>query len=1150
MKQTSIKILLSFTFLWAWTAAAHAQESRFPAILIKGAQQTIEAEVARVLDDGTVSLKTGDGQRLEEGVVYAVLIGNRELTRVQVTTEKAKSSLAKAVPGFRGFGGVPKGAKVSLRPVKGGGADQYVPLRMNELGVEVKVVANLAVTTLTMNFHNDLDRVLEGRLNFPLGEGQTVSRYAMTVNGKLREGVVVEKAKGRQVFESIVRRGIDPGLLEWTKGNVFKARVYPIPAKGDKTIVIAYEQELKDAGKGFLYTLPLHFKAKVDRFTLRAEVFKQEIAPDLGANELENFRFEKWSESYLAETKKENYLPNQSLTFLLPKQANRQRIFVEKDGEQSYFYLTLNPKIIKKAKKLPKKVVLLWDASASARSKDLDKEFAAMGGYFEKIGNLQVELVVFRNAAEKAQPFTIKGGDWKKLSDALRGLAYDGGTQLGSIDLAKYKCDEFLLSSDGVSNFGDSEILRGKAPIYTLNSSPVAEHAYLRYLAQATGGAYLNLAKLTTDEAVSKLVSVPYSFLGAKYDGKTVRETYPRTAAPVDGSFSLAGILTGKGTEITLNFGLGSDVLQSQKIVLDSASHASDSGMAKRIWAQKKIAELELRPDKNEDEITVLGKEHSIVTRNTSLIVLDRLQDYVQHKIVPPEPEMREEYLAQIGQQQEQKDKGRKERLAVVVKRFEQRVAWWNKKFKFGTGKQSKTQAKAEEREGLRIPLIGRLLGFEGRQLESLGEDDAAPMPSSAPFSSVSDLEITVDALSEELSADEAGSLDPFGSAPQSRPVAPGRITENLIISGFNDASYSSAQNGAARTVDAAGGGGSGGREALARVRAGGVAQGKGAIKLKKWDPKTPYLAKIKKADAKDWYKVYLEQRKGNEDSSAFFLDVADFFFGKEQPGVALRILSNVAEMDLENPQLLRILGYRLMQAGQYKLAVAIFEEVLDMREEEPQSYRDLALALASDKQHQRAIDLLQQVVEGQWDGRFPEIELTALNEMNAIIATCGKELDLGDLDQRLLKNLPVDVRVILTWDADNTDMDLWVTDPNGERCFYGHRDTFIGGHISPDYTGGYGPEEFLLKQAQPGKYQIHVKFYGNRQQIIAGATTIQVEMTTGFGGPSAKTESITLRLNDQSEIINVGQFIIPGGKEFTSDPKSQRTNRRAPRKP
>jgi hypothetical protein len=248
--------------------------------------------------------------------------------------------------------------------------------------------------------------------------------------------------------------------------------------------------------------------------------------------------------------------------------------------------------------------------------------------------------------------------------------------------------------------------------------------------------------------------------------------------------------------------------------------------------------------------------------------------------------------------------------------------------------------------------------------------------------------------------------------------------------------------------------------------------------------------------------------------------------------------------MELENPQLLRILGHRLMQIGRPKLAVAVFEEVLKMREEEPQSYRDLALALAADKQHQRAVDLLRQVVEGKWNGRFPEIELTALNEMNAIIATCGKELEAGNLDKRLLKNLPVDVRVILTWDADNTDMDLWVTDPNGEKCFYSHRDTKIGGHISPDYTGGYGPEEFLLKRAQPGKYLVHANYYGNRQQVIAGATTVQLEMTTDFGKPIAKTESVTLRLQGSKEIIKVGEFVIPGKKGAPNPVKAGRRGR------
>ena len=83
-----------------------------------------------------------------------------------------------------------------------------------------------------MTFANPTDRVMEGDLYFPLPQGSTVSGYALDIEGKMVDGVAVEKHKGRQVFEQIVRQGIDPGLIEWTKGNNFKTRVFPIPAKG------------------------------------------------------------------------------------------------------------------------------------------------------------------------------------------------------------------------------------------------------------------------------------------------------------------------------------------------------------------------------------------------------------------------------------------------------------------------------------------------------------------------------------------------------------------------------------------------------------------------------------------------------------------------------------------------------------------------------------------------------------------------------------------------------------------------------------------------------------------------------------------------------------------------------------------------------
>ena len=141
-------------------------------------------------------------------------------------------------------------------------------IQLAKLAISIFVVENIATTTMKMEFYNNTDRVMEGELNFPLGEGISVSRFALDVNGEMRDGVVVEKQKATQVFEAVTRRQVDPGVLEMTKGNNFKARVYPIPAKGYKKAIVAYQQELKTLGDDFIYNLPLDFKHKLANFSI------------------------------------------------------------------------------------------------------------------------------------------------------------------------------------------------------------------------------------------------------------------------------------------------------------------------------------------------------------------------------------------------------------------------------------------------------------------------------------------------------------------------------------------------------------------------------------------------------------------------------------------------------------------------------------------------------------------------------------------------------------------------------------------------------------------------------------------------------------------------------------------------------------------
>jgi len=114
--------------------------------------------------------------------------------------------------------------------------------------------------------------------------------------------------------------------------------------------------------------------------------------------------------------------------------------------------------------------------------------------------------------------------------------------------------------------------------------------------------------------------------------------------------------------------------------------------------------------------------------------------------------------------------------------------------------------------------------------------------------------------------------------------------------------------------------------------------------------------------------------------------------------------------------------------------------------------------------------------------------------EINNILSQ-NKSIDASKIDNRLKADSPVDIRVVINWNKDDTDIDLWVTDPKGEDCSYDHKSTQIGGRLSNDFTLVFGPEQFLLKKAMKGKYKIKTNFFGERQNRVSGPTTIMAEV-------------------------------------------------------
>src|SRR5690606_25933444 len=103
-----------------------------------------------------------------------------------------------------------------------------------------------------------------------------VDDFAMWIDGKRTAGEVVEAKSARKIYEDIVRRMKDPGLLEHIGENLYRVRVYPVPAKGKQKVEISFSQIAKRDGGITEYVYPLKVCGSARRtkqdFTVRVEL--------------------------------------------------------------------------------------------------------------------------------------------------------------------------------------------------------------------------------------------------------------------------------------------------------------------------------------------------------------------------------------------------------------------------------------------------------------------------------------------------------------------------------------------------------------------------------------------------------------------------------------------------------------------------------------------------------------------------------------------------------------------------------------------------------------------------------------------------------------------------------------------------------------
>ena len=1036
-------------------------------------------------------------------------------------------------------------------------------VQLQQLKISVAIYGNISRTTWQMTVYNSTQRILEGTLTFPLKDGINVSRYALDINGRMREAVPVDRGKGAVVFESVERRRIDPGLLEKVEGNTFRTRIYPINPHGIRTLIIGYEEELPLSADGNLkFTLPLNIKDTVQKFSLTTSVIQSASAPVVDNTNTDQLQFDSRHNTWSASIEKSNYVPNHSLSFSIAKPQDASEVMIQAQGNKYYYFINtlLEPKTVDKP--MPHYIGLLWDASLSSTNRDFKKEFSLLDSYFKKVNNAEITLVIFSNTLLKRKVYAISNGNWADLKTDLEHTIYDGATDFGNINLSEYAEDEFLLMSDGHQTFGEKTLKLNDKPVYCISSSATADYSNLKLIALKTHGELIDLTADDNVKALSKLTTQPLRFLGIKADNST-EENYPSLPIAVGRTFSLAGIARNPNQTVTLQYGYGNKVTYEKEVTLDFAKNAVDSLDIAKLWAQKKINELDINYNANRQDIESLGKRFGIVTRNTSLIVLETVNDYIQYDIEPPS-ELRAEYDA-IMKQRGPNNTQTRENLTNAEEMQKELTGWWTndikpklkpKKGKVG-GHNHRENANADVavnepvNNSVATVVPDRMAtnpapGNRLNEVVVVGSRAVSKRVSvTGSVSSVSGYTINspVTTLEQSLQGRAAGvQVTNSDGSPGGNITVLIRGTGSLadsgngplyVVDGVPVSSMSNINPNYIQSIDvlknASATGIYGIRAANGvvlvttkngRARADSVVarttQNDG-INITYQKPDADYLKSIQKTDKAAQYQKYLDLRQSFSGDPVYYFDVADYFIRTGNKEIGLRILSNLAELDLESYELYKMLGYKLKQLGDFKGELFAFKKVMELRPLDPQSYRDYGLALEDLGEHQKALDVLYKAMTKSYtpdaDNLYNGIQEIFLPEINRIIALNKGKLDLSSIPKTVIKSLPVDVRIVMDWNMNNTDIDLWVTDPNGEKCYYSHNRTAIGGRISHDMTQGFGPEQFLLKTAIKGTYKIEINYYGDRQATIAGPTTIMAEMFTHYGTPEEKKELIILQM-------------------------------------
>ena len=551
------------------------------------------------------------------------------------------------------------------------------PLAVKQHLVTVNISNQAAVTHIDQIFLNPTPNRLEGYYIFPIPAGATISKFSMFIDGKETEAELLDADKARKIYQDIVRRMIDPALLEYSGQGMLKVRIFPIEPGSEKRVKISYSEVLPKESGTVEYRYPLNtekFSSRpLESLRIQVNIRSQQNIQNIYCPTHEVDIHRSGSGEAVVGYEANRVKPDRDfkLYFRQGEDPLGLSLMTYQSGkDEGFFMLSISPAFNPRPEVIDKDIAFVLDVSGSMAGQKLDQAKKALrfcienlnrGDRFQIIRFSTQAEALFRELADADEGHRREAATF---IDALRAI---GGTNIeAALQLALENRPEpgrpyfVVFITDGKPTIGEIEEgallekIRGlnlhQTRIFTfgigeeinthlLDKLTEATHAFRSYISP-TEDIEIKVSDFYTKVASPVLTGLQLDVSGAV----RVNRLYPVQLPDLfqGGSLTVLGRYRNSGRAAIR---LSGTVNQSPRNFEAKAVFAQDEtrhDFIPALWASRAVGymldQIRLKGENEElkQEIIELARTYGIITPYTSyLIVEDEEQRVVRRQLAP-----------------------------------------------------------------------------------------------------------------------------------------------------------------------------------------------------------------------------------------------------------------------------------------------------------------------------------------------------------------------------------------------------------------------------------------------------------------------------------------------------------------------------------